>query len=1313
MSNLNWGMIQDGGTFESLMHAILYAEDAGMILFGRPGKDAGQDARSSDGAVVYQAKYRQGLTMERAVSLALEELKKINRYRQATHDNHRHWQNACRWILAANFNINPNDEAKWQEEVVPSFRKEGLKAEYWSIEKLEGKLTELVHIREVFFEGENRVLGGLKEAYDLLSADCIGSISLDKPMVGRETEIQAVSDFTEADDKRVLPVVGVGGIGKSRLLYESLIALTEKKWRVFWAIPGTMARSSQWFRLLNGNQPTCVVIDDPDDPGLLRVVIEQLAMIERRNWKVIISYRSEKTHVLLRFKTNNYMAEPVRLEPLNELLSKKLIQAILNNSREEAWLHKVYKYAKGVPGWLSLIAESANRGSMTELHQNADDVAIAYVDACLDSLGPTHRDEGQKLLRWFALWGTLGLDDNDEQEELQFLDGMSIPVATTRDLLSRLVCTGLVRNWGARKRLYAVEPLLIRESVLCEWLLLEENGTYRVNPEGKRIIDQIVKGTLPALDRTLGAVSHLTLARLEAAEGFSFLKPFFDAMTTLASEGTVLDQYRIIDLIEKAGASDPESALDVLIAIRENPKDDVEVEVPSWGRQTVTYASVVLKLSSILFHIAECVSDTPVSKRCLTEFQSLITLEKTLPEGPTFGSSAHDLLKRLLRCSKNSRIYAQPAKEIVEAKIHTSSSWPFVGILLESLLDPEREYTESTANWTITFVKTTILPGGDEWNVATALRLRVLEKLRTSTDSDLRSSLWQILSWSHKQFHRMLHGFVKAANASAYRSVLVDDLTACVAILKTPPVLLTIEEATHARVMWSWYLEYGRSDDPVDLAHQCEQVYNDLSKWGLHRFFRFRSDDELEPETQRISKRLKAASDIEIFNEFFAEAKRYLMATRGLSDGADWARVSVLANSLAELFRPKTGGNVLTSYVMSILDQSVDENELAWHFAVRICKNYLCEVKKESSKGDVGKELRQLLALCRAKERLLFDLYSDTHPVTTGPLMLTEMDCVLEYKSQFKEQQWVVLLGTFAMFNWETVESHLRQHLESLKDSPAKASEDLKSFISSLHISSLRYKWFLEKHQTACIIDLVVNFGLDGSLFAMHEMKRLREKCDFKFTMSKTVVFIHSRIQLEEKATLGDSFDNISHDFHINEWCSFDETDLEERNAFQEFCSLALGSSAVALFWMPRFIAQLEPSGHYVRAFVEQYLRENPDIDADKLDRVAYLASAYAETSEAWAAISLPICQKGETVGLRREEREHVYFCLSSKQSGVIGSMPGEVADYYIQTHDEAVRMRDAEPNGSPLRDYWAWTVRWRLADLRLAQGRAEELADG
>jgi hypothetical protein len=415
MPALNWGMISDGGVFESLMHAILYAEDLGTILFGRPGKDAGQDARSLDGVVVYQAKYRQGLTMDGAVDLALEELEKIKRYRQPSHTNHPHWMGSRNWVLVANFAINPNDDAKWQDHVTPVFQQEGLAADYWHLDVLEGKLAQHSEVRDVFFGGENRVLVGLKEAHDLLAAECVGSESLGVDMLGRDSEVDLIKNFAVAEDKRVLPIVGPGGIGKSRLLYEGLVALAHDGWRVLWALPGSMSRSSQWFRLLNGAQQTCVAIDEPDDPGLLRAVIEQLATVERRNWRVIIATRSEKAEALRRYRNHSHVHEAIGLATLDEPTSKQLVNAYLGGQAPPPWLHSVYRFTRGVPGWLCLIAELAKAGALSELPTSADEVAAIYLDSCLSTLDEARRERGLTLLRWLALWGTLKLEGQDRR----------------------------------------------------------------------------------------------------------------------------------------------------------------------------------------------------------------------------------------------------------------------------------------------------------------------------------------------------------------------------------------------------------------------------------------------------------------------------------------------------------------------------------------------------------------------------------------------------------------------------------------------------------------------------------------------------------------------------------------------------------------------------------------------------------------------------------------------------------------------------------------------------------------------------------
>ena len=876
MPNLNWGMVPDGGAFESLMHTILYAKDSTTVLFGRPGKDAGQDARSADGTIVYQAKYRQGLNMDDAIVLALEELDKIKNYRRPPHANQMHWQNVQRWVLVANFSINPNDTAKWERRVGPVFQQEGLTADYWHIDTLEGWLAQHPEVRDVFFEGENRVLVGLKEAHDLLSAECIGSLSLDIRMVGRDRELDLIESFASSGETRVLPVIGPGGIGKSRLLYEGLVSLAQDGWRVLWALPSAMARSSQWFRLLNGAQKTCVALDAPDDPGLLREVIEQLATVERGNWRVIVAYRSEKAQALQRFNTHKHVHEQIRLTPLDEPNSHTLVNACLQHTAKPSWLHSVYSFTNGVPGWLCLIGELAKRRTLSSLPKNVDEIAALYVDSCLDKLCDTNREQGRTLLRWMALWGTLAVDGRDNQNvELSFLAEQGIPEVTTREILRRFVDAGIVRNWGMRKRLCAVEPLIVRHHILSNWLYRETDDGYEVSQDGRQIVSLIVEGHLPAADSALHMLSQLARARLEETEASIFLKPIFDVIAALASEGDTLAQYRISDLIEKGGAADPEGALDILRNIRMSPREPVTASVPNLGEQTFTHEILLATLPRTLFQLTEHISSPVVARRYLEEFRQLVALEDQGNLKATGGKKPRGLLKRILIGSSNAEIFAQPAHDLVVAGLTASDAWPFVGLVAECLLNPIRETVEWVADWTITITSRPLAPSTSEWGLSTDIREKAFAVLRTHPGREFRGPLWEVLAESHRAFHRaVLHGKVTGPVKMRYRKVLVDDLKTCAAILDAPPVAMTIAEATHARKMWSWYLTYGREDDLVERARYCEKIYAGLSTWRLHDFFHFATEDELAPETSRIADMLLNAAHPDDFTKFFEEAKR-------------------------------------------------------------------------------------------------------------------------------------------------------------------------------------------------------------------------------------------------------------------------------------------------------------------------------------------------------------------------------------------------------------------------------------------------------
>lgn len=59
MPERKWGAISSGATFESLATTVVFFDDPGAALFGRRGKDGGQDARSGDGTLVFQAKHHE------------------------------------------------------------------------------------------------------------------------------------------------------------------------------------------------------------------------------------------------------------------------------------------------------------------------------------------------------------------------------------------------------------------------------------------------------------------------------------------------------------------------------------------------------------------------------------------------------------------------------------------------------------------------------------------------------------------------------------------------------------------------------------------------------------------------------------------------------------------------------------------------------------------------------------------------------------------------------------------------------------------------------------------------------------------------------------------------------------------------------------------------------------------------------------------------------------------------------------------------------------------------------------------------------
>lgn len=1317
MSSINWAYINDGGAFESLMHSILYAESPGTVLFGRPGKDAGQDARSADGVTVYQAKYRKGLTMDGAISLALDELDRIKTYRDQSHSNHQHWEKAENWVLVANFSINPNDDAKWQSKVTPAFRAAGLEPSYWDIESLNGKLVDHPEIQDVFFGGENRVLVGLKEAHDLLVAECVGSKSLEVPMLGRDDALTSINQFLSSGEKRVLPVLGRGGIGKSRLLYEGLVALSQDGWRVLWGLPGSMARSSQWFRLLNGNQKTCVVLDNPDDTGLLRALMEQLAVTERQNWRVLIALRNENAGVLRPLSSNSYIDSPIELKPISETLTHQLANSCLDESPSKEWLHAVYNLTHGVPGWVCLVATLANEGKLSALPSNADGIASIYIDSCLDALDTELRKQGLILIRWLSIWGSLSLESNDpdnEQVQLTHLENEGIPKSNTKELLEQLTNAGLVRNWGVNKRLYAVDPLVLRQRILDEWLFRKSEGAHEISDAGSDLVRGLVAQSIPAVESILGTLSHFAYSRLDENETELLLEPIFSAMAITVRQGDIVEQYGVLDLVKKAGSADPESAFFILKDIRENEKESKEVQIAEWYREDYSHKKLLGKVPWILFNLGEHVSDLNMARNLINEFRHYIELE----EGENLidvesGKEPGVLLKRLLTGGENSQIYCSPAYNLFAAEVSNPESWATIKIIAESLLDPIREFTSWTSSFTMTFHRRALLPGSNGWSVAMGVRKSLFSLLRESTDASYRIKLWQVLSSTHHAFHRaVLHGYIQGESIQAYQAITQNDLLETKEILKTPSADLAIEEATISRDMWEWYLEHGREDDPVVIAKECEDIFSKFpfNKWRLYDFFSFKTDEELEPETQRVVKQFREATSSEVFSDFFDQSSRYLKAVRGGGqDMADLWRMTELAEGCSDLFRldEDSSENALTAYVKEILQTETVANAFAWDFSTKVCRSFLLACKSGKS-ASVEVELDKMLSQTANRSQFIWDIYANVHPQSIGDLTLQELSCLRKHEKDFPQIDWFYVLGAFYTLDPGGIRHNLETCVNALKDNPDEASKCVARFVKSVYMSALRYNWKGHQLPVSWILKLITDFNLDSALLDMHDLKSLRDQAGFRLDMIQTKALISSRITLEQSPRPSEDFRATPHDFSTNNWCSFDDSVPEEVDAFNQFCAFVLGPTFTERYWIPKYVAHLDSSGEHIVAFIMQYLSENPEADASTLSRLGSLASAYDESSPIWAEIAAPICARAEAA-LRRKDRVTVYFGLSKKETGVLTSAPGEVPDHYIKAEEQAQRLLDNEPSNSPLRGYRDWALRCAKYDLRHAKERAEE----
>jgi hypothetical protein len=995
--------------FQSLVNTLLLFEYPETRVFGRSGKDAGQDARSLDGKTVYQYKYHTHATTSKIISDANGELLKIAKYRRPSDDRHVHWQHAVEWVLVSNVVVNPNDMLRWDKEIVPEFSKIGIKANLWGVEELQKLLTMHSHVAEAYFEGQNRSFLSLGEAYEYTNADELGESGLKVSLVGRDSELAEIDAFLKAGEK-VICVHGPGGVGKSRLLLEIGSAAEKANWQVLWGIEASLAKNGQWFSAILYTRPTLLLLDEPQDSDLVRVIAEQLRApnSQMKGWKVIIAVRSPNDPVLKAVTTmpENIRQKPMVLAALTKEQSKILALELINASalsalpgeRKVAFAEHLSRLGDRFPIWIAMAVNVlAKSGDISQFPASIKDVATKYLDEVIERGGARIAEPRQieQLLRWLALYEELDIEDATVVEFVSNHAGFA-DKTIFHECLNSLVTRKFVIRKGINGRIYSIKPDVMREFVVRNWLTQETGSSREATEAAKQLVQLMVRGEedkpLPRILTLIRALAKAEYSSNLEGSRVDLLSPLVSELKRTATEGPVLEQQVIIKFISSFDFARPLDALEIIRAIRTTDKPPVEYRDIFGETRTITHQNVVAGLAWPLFNTARHVFDESGRKAIFKEMVALSLFEDKNPALlPNDGRRADSLIKRMIAGENDEYIGFDieafgMAMELLDELVRVDAVEEAVLNLTEVLCEPflsiEKERTFHQQH-SMTVRRTCFRLGSPEGVRRSEMRT-ALRQCASAETAKTRLIAWKLLSFAVSAANRVRIEPKNGGDASFFEELkndIIGDMTWVVEALKVMP--LSLSELKAARGVWKWHYRFGKDEEVKALAQQCEAFYQKHPLVSaFHIFFSDEMYEQVPQKAAEVGGVLgKAGTTAEILN-FVTQAEEFG------SERTNWSNILQVAQHLSTYWNTN---NQIEDFVTDALEKNY--TGLAFLFATKVLSQRLMALRSENAFGAISSLLInsiQAISSPIGKKTLILELYARPHPLNTG--VLTEAD---------------------------------------------------------------------------------------------------------------------------------------------------------------------------------------------------------------------------------------------------------------------------------------------------------------------------------
>ncbi len=1324
MSELDWSKIKTGATFQALASVILRHEDEKARIYDRPGKDAAIDMKSGDGTCVYQAKYVRDQKFSRIISESLNELEKIKEYRLGNHPNKKFWEGVSKWCLITNAVMNPGDEIKWNDEVVNKFKEEGFEDVYlWHQAVIAEKLIKYPDIKREYFETENRVLLSLSEAYERLLKEEILTYSLDIPFYGRDDKFKEVLEFIDDTEMKVLPIHGAGGVGKTRFALEIGTKASLKEWGdVYWANVNTMAADSRWLTAVVTSRKTLLILDEPEDPNLIKILLEQIASIRLNNWKIVVVVRSSNDPILAPLKKPKLklLAKEIKLEALQKGNSESMTYSLLKKSpifKEtkdgdlKEWSKRISNLCNHYPVWITISISLLEKGkNLNDLPADEYSLAMMYLEEILIHVPNELNGDViryKEFIQWIALFQPINREKDNSVIAFIYED-----LALSRQsYIDSLFDNLLKRNFAfQRGRLIEIKPDVIRDYVLHDWLVKNQKNSIELV---RRILSN---NKFPESKRALKQLGILEVSYKLKGENFSVLSPVINELCGKAQNGNLIAQHNVLEIASEVCIARPTDFVRLSKILRNNFKENKLIK-HELGEFEITHKDLILNLPWELYKIGKYAYNNDEIKTVFEELLEIaryeaLNIKKKESYLENDGKRALHLVSRLIigeieQVSTYEDVaYNWLIHKLEKLKNELEKDTGILSAISKTILQIERR-DSYFSDGTFIFRTYQIHPNLSSAKRRSCLRSKLWEIVSSAdTSVQTRIFLWKLLVVSHQSVNVASDPWNRKDSKYKveWEKEIEDDLEKVLDFLKSRKIAL--EEGRFLHEIWSWHFRFDKRQHLKDISDECEKLFLENEEIrDFNQLFTYERHKNKKDISKEIAHKILNKDEFTI-EKFVNDSFEFA--------GKDkfWYGAAGVAHFLGESYQ---ASDKVQDFVKDVLNKSNDKTDEQLSFAFEILAVEVKRIREELP--DKLKEfilkVAESLANNDLVKRWYCSLYTAPHPEISGLLIEQDFDVLEEfYNRDYLDQSSLSnLMYTFGyMFdvNFKRVQENIAKIwcIISARHT-AKCFNDILKGISYRSIFKVDcipdlFNWILEQLKNVVFLE---DLGEDLE----YDFSELKKKSKSSISIKWYTDFLNERVS-KYGGTEGQNEKLRSRNFQIVKFV--DKVKREEKadpqiiECLKELLQINFHKSILG-FELPEIIKNLDPEGFILPDLILEKI-ENREFRWEKPKGYEWTryAGQYQINSPAWREIAKKACEYAN--GLEHKEKVEIYSSLLP--SGII-SWEGPYGEFNPRWQQEIqIAKEDSCKEQDPdLKKFFEWRLKVAQDDFDREKLRFEE----